>query len=66
MCRCQPGWHGHVLVAMDPEIAIEASAQTLAGTTNGARYSRVSMASASESFTNDSVEGLMCSLRPSR
>ena len=41
-------------------------AQTLVGTTNGARYSRVSMASASESLTNDSVEGLTCSLRPSR
>ena len=39
---------------------------TLAGTTNGCRYSRVSMASASWSLTNDSVEGLMCSLRPSR
>ena len=40
-------------------------AQTFAGTTNGS-YSRVSIASASESFTNDSVEGLMWSLRPSR
>ena len=39
---------------------------TFAGTTNGARYSRVSIASASESFTNDSVDGLICSLRPSR
>ena len=41
-------------------------AQTLVGTTNPGRYSRVSMASASESLTNDSVEGLTCSLRPSR
>lgn len=39
---------------------------TLAGTTNGCRYSRVSMASASWSFTNDSADGLMWSLRPSR
>jgi hypothetical protein len=33
--------------------------QTLLGTTNGARYSRVSIASASESLTNDSVDGLI-------
>ncbi len=39
---------------------------TVVGTTNGARYSRVSIASASESLTNDSVEGLMWSFRPSR
>ena len=36
------------------------------GTTNPVRYSRVSIVSASESLTNDSVDGLMCSLRPSR
>lgn len=40
--------------------------QTFAGTTYGARYSRVSMESASESFTNDSVDGLMCTFRLSR
>ena len=42
------------------------AAYTLAGTTNAARYSRVSIASASESPSNDSVEGLIRSLRPSR
>ena len=40
--------------------------QTTAGTSNPLRYLRVSMASAWASSTNDSVEGLMWSLRPRR